>query len=153
MLYVVCGLPGVGKTTVSRELGERTGHELLRSDVVRFDIVEEPSYTPEEIGRVYEELFARGRQRLAAGGGAVLDATFGRAALRDRAATVAESAGVPVRFVVVECEPAVVRERIAARENDASDADFPVYRGHRETFDPLARPHAVVDNSGSIAAT
>jgi predicted kinase len=153
MLYVVCGLPGVGKTTVSTELAERTGYELLRSDVVRADVVEDPSYTPEEIRRVYDELFGRARRRLAADGGAVLDATFGRAALRDRAATVADEADVPVRFVAVECEPAVVRERIAAREDDASDADFSVYREHRETFEPLTCPHTVVDNSGGLAAT
>lgn len=87
MLYVVCGLPGVGKTTVSTELAERTGDELLRSDVVRSDVVVDPSYTPGEIRRVYDELFERARQRLSTDGGAVLDATFGRTELRDRAAT------------------------------------------------------------------
>lgn len=87
MLYVVCGLPGVGKTTVSTELAERTGDELLRSDVVRSDVVVDPSYTPGEIRRVYDELFERARQRLSTDSGAVLDATFGRTELRDRAAT------------------------------------------------------------------
>lgn len=152
MLYVVCGLPGVGKTTVSTELAERTGDELRRSDVVRSDVVVDPS-TPEEIRRVYDELFERARQRLSTDGGAVLDATFGRTELRDCAATAAEREGLPVRFVVVECEPSVVRERIAAREDNASDADFAVYREPRETFEPLTRSHAVVDNSGHLAAT
>ncbi|WP_276259656.1 AAA family ATPase [Haloglomus litoreum] len=153
MLYVVCGLPGVGKTTVSRHLADREGYDLLRSDVVRADVVEDPSYTEAEIRRVYDELFARARERLERDGGAVLDATFGREDYRERAATVAGDCGVDVRFVMVECDPAVVRERIAAREDDASDADFSVYREHRDAFEPLSRPHAVVDNSGGREAT
>jgi hypothetical protein len=153
VLYAVCGLPGVGKTTVSSHLAERTGHDLLRSDVVRADVVADPDYTEAEIRRVYDELFARARERLRSDGGVVLDATFNRVAYRDRAADVAAEFDRRARFVKVTCDPSVVRERIAAREDDASDADFAVYREHREAFEPLERPHAVVDNSGEVAAT
>jgi predicted kinase len=153
MLVVVCGLPGVGKTTVSEHLAEREGYDRLRTDVVRKELVEEPAYTDAEDRRVYEELFARARDRIDRDGGVVLDATFSRVEYREGAREVAAAAGVPFELVKVECDLSVVRERIEGREDDASDADFAVHLEHREAFDPIETDHVTVDNSGSMAAT
>lgn len=153
MLVVVCGLPGVGKTTVSEHLAERTGYDLLRSDVVRKELVAEPTYDEDEDRRVYGELFARARDRIDRDGGCVLDATFGSVERRARALRVADGSGVDCVLVKVECDLPVVRERIERREDDASDADFAVHLEHREAFDPIDRDHVTVDNSGSVAET
>lgn len=53
----------------------------------------------------------------------------------------------------VECAEPVVRERIAAREGDESDADFAVYRLLEGEFDPVSDPTLTVDNSGALAET
>lgn len=153
MLVVVCGLPGVGKTTVSEHLAEREGYDRLRTDVVRKELVDAPTYTAEEDRRVYAELFARARDRVERDGGVVLDATFGRVEYREGAEQVATETGVPFELVKVSCDLPVVRKRIKQREDDASDADFAVHLEHRETFDPIERDHVTVDNSGSVAET
>ena len=153
VLVVVCGLPGVGKTTVSEAIADRLDAPRLRTDVVRKDLLEDPDYTREETRRVYEELLARGKTALDAEGVVVLDGTFKREPQRDAAAALATACEVPFQLVKVECEAAVVRDRIAAREGDESDADFEVHQLHREQFEPLDCEHTVVDNSNTMAET
>ena len=151
-LVVVCGLPGTGKTTVARELTERLDARLLRTDVVRKDLFDDPAYTETETEAVYAELLDRTTAALA-DGSVVLDATFRTEAFRTAAREAARSVDATFRLVSVECAEAVVRERIHARSDDASDADVAVYEQFRETYDPVGDADLVVDNSGELAAT
>lgn len=153
MLVVVCGVPGVGKTSVSEHVVDRLDGTLLRTDVVRKELFDEPAYTAEESRRTYEELLARGERIVDRGGVAVLDGTFHDRRYRHMALARAAAAGVDHRFVHVQCDPDVARERIRAREGDASDADVAVHDHVREQFDRLQVAHETVDNSGSLAAT
>ena len=153
MLVVVCGLPGAGKSTVSRRVAERLDGHLVRTDVVRKELFPEPSYTSVESRATYDEVLARARTRVEAGDPVVLDGTFRRRTLRNRVAAVADDADVPLRLVRVACEESVVRERLAARVDDESDADVAVYELLKAEFEPIRRSHSVVDNSGSLDAT
>lgn len=153
MLVVVCGLPGAGKTTVSAAVANRLDAPRLRTDVVRTEVLDDPAYTPSETRRVYAALFGRAREAVDGEGAVVLDGTFKFEAQRATAAELADELGVPFRLVRVDCEERVVRERIAAREGDASDADFEVYGIIRDAFEPIARDHVVVDNSGALEET
>lgn len=150
-LVAVCGLPGVGKTTVAERVAERVDGRLLRTDVVRKDLYPDPEYTEAESRRVYGELFDRARTTLEDGGSVVLDATFRRE--RERARSLAATTEAGFSLVRVECGEAGVRQRIAEREDDESDADFEVYATYRERFDPISVDHVTVDNSGTLEAT
>ncbi|RLM89898.1 kinase [Halobellus sp. Atlit-38R] len=152
-LIVVTGLPGVGKTAVSREIVDRLGGRLIRTDVVRTDCFDDPEYTAAERETVYDEVFARGRETIANGGVAVLDGTFRTRADRARAVDLANAVGVPLDVVAVECADSVVEARIAARENDASEADIDIYRQFKERYEPIEIPHVRIDNSGDLAST
>lgn len=153
MLVVVCGLPGTGKSTVSRRVADRLDGRLLRTDVVRKELFPNPDYTSDESSAVYAEILERTREAVAAGDNIVLDGTFRRAAIRRRVVGVAIDANVPYRLVRVVCDEPVVRERIATRVDDVSDADFRVYELLKAEFEPIEGNHTVVDNSGSLAAT
>lgn len=152
-LVVVCGLPGVGKSTVAGTIAERVDGELLRTDVVRKELFADPEYTTEETREVYGELLRRGRRTVERGGRAVLDGTFRRRTHRQRARELSETLAVEFSLVKVECPPDVVAERLRRREDDPSDADFEVYTMLRERFDPVSMDHVTVDNSGGIEAT
>ncbi|WP_435176305.1 AAA family ATPase [Halorussus sp. AFM4] len=152
-LVVVCGLPGVGKTTVAEDVADRLDGRLLRTDVVRKEILTDPDYTEEESRMVYRELFDRARETVEAGRSVVLDGTFKDAVDRERAAALSEALGAAFRLVKVECAEDVVRERIARREGDESDADYEVHRLYREQFDAVATDHVTVDNSEGREAT
>lgn len=150
-VVVVCGLPGVGKTTVARRIADRFDGEILRTDAVRKELFPEPEYTDEETEAVYDELLERARA-IAERDLVVLDATFARAAYRERTRRMADETGVPFRLIKVECETAVVEQRIAERDG-LSDADFDVHLMFQEEYEPVERDAVVVDNSGTEAET
>jgi len=152
-LVVVCGPPGVGKSTVAEAVADRLAAERLRTDVVRRDVAPNPSYTDAERRMVYDELFDRGRSVLDEGKSLVLDGTFQYEEARDRAADLAAAFDVDFDVVLVTCDEATVRERLADRTDDPSDAVFENYLAIREAFDPVEREHLTVDNSGSLDRT
>ncbi|QLH75971.1 AAA family ATPase [Halosimplex rubrum] len=152
-LVVQCGLPGVGKSTVAREIADRLGGERIRSDAVRRELVDDPTYSRAEKECVYGAMLERAREALADGRPVVLDATFERRVRRDDAAALAEEAGANLTLVRVVCADEVARRRIREREDDPSEADVAVYENARDRFEPPERDHVTVDNSGDLATT
>jgi len=151
-LAVVCGLPGVGKSTVAERVAAHVDGDVLRTDVIRKDLFEDPTYTDAETDAVYAELVDRARERVAAGRSVVLDATFADARFRADARTVGERVAASFDLVEVTCDESVVERRIERRDG-ISDADFDVHLLFKEAFDAVERDHVVVDNSGSEAET
>ena len=103
---------------------------VLRSDEVRKRLFgrapTEPlppeAYTAQADARIHAALFDGARQVLAAGGSVILDATF-----RDPARRAAALALYPgATGVWLDAPDEVLRARVAARRNDASDADLRV---------------------------
>jgi predicted kinase len=152
-LAVVCGLPGAGKTTVAERAVELLDAELFRTDVVRKDIFTDPDYTTPEMRTVYDAMFDRATETLRDGESVVLDGTFKRRDLRERARHTASDLGVPFTLVKVDCEEGVVEQRIRERSDDASDADFEIHRQYREEFETVTGEHARIDNSGTLEET
>lgn len=151
-LVVLCGLPGVGKSTVAAMVTDRLGATRLRTDAVRKELFAEPTYSDTETEQVYAELHERARRALDAGESVVLDATFARREYRSMARELAAACDVSFSLVEVVCEASVVERRVTEREG-ISDADRAVYRQFREEFEPIGAEHAVVDNSGTPAET
>ncbi|MDZ7746119.1 MAG: AAA family ATPase [Halobacteriales archaeon] len=151
-LVAISGVPGTGKTTVAEAIADRIDATVLRTDVVRKELYDDPEYTETETETVYDEVLERARKRLATEN-VVVDATFRTREVRDAARVVAEETDSVFRLVGVDCDDAVVRERIRERTDDESDADIEVYELFREQYEPLDAPDLVVDNSGSLAET
>lgn len=144
-IVVVCGLPGVGKTTFARWLADDLDAVHIRTDVVRKEIFDDPTYDSAETDAVYEEMLARGSELLQEGKAVVLDGTYRKQYHRFQAKQLADDHGVPCLFYKVECDRDVVQQRLADRTDDASDADWDIHK--RLTFDKLERPHLLVDNT------
>ena len=151
-LVVVCGLPGVGKTTVAERVAAHVDGRIRRTDVIRKELFDDPEYTDAETEAVYAELLARARDDVNAGGAVVLDATFADARFRADARETAAEAGVEFDLVEVACDEAVVEQRIERRDG-ISDADFEIHLHFKELFDEVATDHVVVDNSGTEPET
>jgi aminoglycoside phosphotransferase family enzyme/predicted kinase len=164
-LVLVGGLPGTGKSTLARALARRAGFDVLRSDVVRKELA---GLTPAESGqnafeggiysaawtdRTYAELARRAAAILAAGGRALIDASFRDGARRHEMFALARRWGV--RTLMLECRatPDVIRERLQARHGDASDADWAIYRqaaGEWQAPDPASqRLMRVIDTTNA----
>jgi len=133
-LVAVGGLSGTGKTTLARELAPylqpAPGALHLRSDVLRkqlagvgeLDRLPATSYTPEASEAVYRALLERARLALAAGHSVVVDAVFAQEAWRTAVARMAAETGIPFDGIWLEATPELLKERVAARTGDASDA-------------------------------
>lgn len=152
VLALVCGPPGVGKSTVAERIAMHLDADVLRTDVVRKELFDTPTYTDEEIHTVYREVFDRAGELLAGGTSVVLDATFVNQEWRVAARAVASEHARGFRLFAVECPRAVVKRRIERRDG-VSDADFETHCEFRETFDPIELDHVVIDNAGSESET
>jgi predicted kinase len=138
-LLLVGGLPGTGKSTLSRWLAERAGFTVVRADLVRKELagipavgrtssLDEGIYTPEWTERTYAECLRQAGELLFAGGRVLVDATFGQERWRRAALEQAVRWGVPAALLLRQAPPEVVRRRLANRHGDVSDADWSVYQ-------------------------
>jgi aminoglycoside phosphotransferase family enzyme/predicted kinase len=146
-LVAIGGLSGSGKSTMAYRLapgiGPAPGARVIRSDVIRkrlFGVSPEDrlpadAYAADITRRVYGNMIDEAARCLAAGHSVVLDAVFLREDEREAAADTARRAGVPFVGVWLEAPANILEKRVAARRDDASDADAAVL--HKQlTIDP-----------------
>jgi len=131
-VLIACGLPGTWKTETTEEVARITGCPLLRTDLIRLELLEKEDVFNEKVAAdmdkrtlVYDEMFRRAEEILDnKGGGVILDATFVTQSLRRRAAAIAAEHNL--RFVILQtdCPQEASIRRILARtrENYESNA-------------------------------
>lgn len=153
-LVVVCGLPGVGKSTTARERAAELDARRCDTDAVRKEFRPDPRYDREETRLVYARVLDRARTLLDADTTVVLDGTFRRARHRRWARDLAEDLDCPFDLVRVVCEESVAVDRIADRDTAATttDATVDVYHELAESFEAVDADHTRIDNSGPAAA-
>lgn len=146
-LVLIGGLPGSGKSTLAQQLLGAAGLTLIRSDLVRKTLAdlapgesarvdfEEGIYSPEWTARTYAECLRRAEELLFEGRRVLVDASFGRESARRSFLELASRWGVPAVFLLCLAEPTVIRARLAARRNDASDADWSIYQRAAERWE------------------
>ncbi|MBM3503359.1 MAG: hypothetical protein FJX65_05740 [Alphaproteobacteria bacterium] len=137
-LIAIGGLSGSGKSTMSRalapEVGGFPGAVILRSDVIRkklfgrdpLERLPPEAYRPEVSAKVFDILFVRAANVLASGRSVIADAVWNRVGDRQRLTEVARVTGVPFVGFWLDAPAEVLRARVAARSDDASDADLAV---------------------------
>jgi predicted kinase len=152
LLLVMTGLSGTGKSAVAERLAAARGAAVISSDVVRKQLAgiaaterraagyRQGLYSPQQTARTYAALRDRARPLLASGQSVVLDATFQQRAERERAFALAREAGALAFCVETVADADIVRQRLAARERDAtahSDAGWEIYLEQARNVDPV----------------
>jgi len=139
-LVAVGGLSGTGKSTaaaaVAAQIGRAPGAVVLRSDVIRKELLNVPetqhlpsaAYGIEAASAVYEQLCVLAARVLETGHSVVADAVFSTPAERQAIAAVAEAAGCGFAGFWLHAPEEVLAARVTARTGDASDADAEVVR-------------------------
>ena len=147
-LILVGGAVGTGKTSVAALLADATQGVVISSDRVRkvllglapTDRAAPAAYGERQKARVYDGLLARAEPVVNSGRTAILDATFGLRAHRERALDWARDHDVPVHFVETRCAPEIAIGRLgrrAAGGRDASDAGPSLHRSSLAAFERL----------------
>ena len=162
LIVITCGPSGSGKSQLSASLVPELPAVRIRSDVERKrraglaadarsgSGLDAGLYAPDATRRIYAHMISLAAALAAAGVSVIIDATFLEAAERRRAALAAQLAGAP--FAVLDCTApaAVLRERVAARHADPSEATLEVLE-HQLGAAPLAaheRAHTVRADTG-----
>jgi aminoglycoside phosphotransferase family enzyme/predicted kinase len=160
-LVIVGGLPGTGKSTLARGVGDALGATVLRSDEVRKELAGLPSdahapaalgqgiYSPAVTAGTYDEMLARARVALSMGETVVLDASWGDEQRRQHARALAADAHADLVELRCEVAPDVATHRIRARAAagaDPSDATPAIAAAMAATADPW--PGAVTVPTG-----
>jgi predicted kinase len=133
-LIAIGGLSGSGKSAVARTIapfiGAFPGAVHVRSDAERKrlyrvapqDRLPASAYAAEVSDRVYALCRKRALLALEGGQTVILDAVHAKPAEREAAASLAAEMGVRFTGLWLEAPPEILRERIAARTGDVSDA-------------------------------
>ncbi len=130
-LLITCGLPGTWKTETSEEVSKIKGCPLLRTDLIRLEVLKNEDIFDEKVAAnmdkrtlVYDEMFRQADEALNSGDCVILDATFVMQSLRQRAAGIAARHKVTFVILQTDCPQEVSIRRILSRtkENYESNA-------------------------------
>jgi len=155
-LIVLSGLPGTGKSYISRKLAERLPCVILSSDTMRRVLFPSPVFNAGENQRLFAALHILIEDLLRKNVAILLDATNLVERHRERLYCIIDRLRVKIIILRVEAPPEVVQERLQARmaDNappDSSDADFGVYLRMKTNKQRIRRQHFAVDTSRDIA--
>ena len=130
-LLIACGLPGTYKTETTEEVSKLKGYPILRTDLIRREVLKDVDIFDEKVAnnyeirkRVYDEMFKRAEESLQKDKGVILDATFVTQELRRRAAGIAAAQNKTFLILQTNCSKDASINRILKRtkENYESNA-------------------------------
>jgi len=169
-LLITYGLVGCGKSVLAQALAGRLGLVVISSDVTRKRLAELPQtercfesfdsgiYSPEFTRKTYDTMYEQAREVLQTGGSVILDASFIKAAERQKAVELAEQTGA--RFWLLECrlDEDTARQRLAKRlekGGSASDGRWEIYQAQQQRCEPpselAADKRVIIDTSQPVA--
>lgn len=147
IVILLCGLPGVGKTTLARSVASTTGATILSSDKIRKELIKYPTYSRAEGRLIYDVLMLLTKYFTAAGIDCILDATFNRERSRKEVEFRLRSNDVQLYVIECTCPEEVVLDRLRNRKNDFSDAGYSVYSKMKSIYEPVQGQHLGIDTS------
>jgi len=168
-LWVVCGMPASGKSTISGELSRVLGINVLRSDLVRKELFglkpdtvmdvpfEKDIYAKEVSSLTYGKLLLLAQEEIENGTSVILDATFSTQHQRREAIRLAKNLDTNIIFIECVSPVALTKERILKRETEPSISDARLHHLKQlmNQFEPLhevpEKMHIRVNTERSLA--
>ena len=153
---MLAGLPGSGKSTFARALISRRPFLVLESDRLRKMLVGSPEYTPDEHRRVFRAAHRLADEMLGIGYPVLFDATNITERNRRPLYAIARKRDVPLAIVATAAPAEVVQRRLEERlagldPGTWSDAGWDIHCRMAPAWEPVKRPHILVDTSADIS--
>jgi len=115
ILYIFCGLPFSGKTTLANEIIKRVELIFVSIDDIKFahgfSWTENENMTAEEWQRIFDESYQKTKDALRAGKSVLYDSANQDRTSRDRLRKIAQEAGAEVKVIFMNVPEQTVRER------------------------------------------
>ncbi|MCK4387552.1 MAG: ATP-binding protein, partial [Dehalococcoidia bacterium] len=130
ILLITCGLPGTWKTETSEEISKIKGYPIVRTDLVRKEVLKNEDIFDEEVASnmdkrtmVYDETFRRAAETVKKGNSVIIDATFVTQLLRRRAAEIAAKYNKTLVILQTHCPQKVAIGRILRRTRESYESN------------------------------
>jgi len=146
-LLITCGLPGTWKTETSEEISKIQGFPILRSDLIRLEVLKNEDVFDEKVASdmskrlsVYDELFRRAEGLVQKSKGVILDATFVTQELRRRAAEIAAKHNMTFVILQTHCSEEASLARILRRTKEDYESNAltrEAYYNNKKKFEPV----------------
>jgi len=146
-LLITCGLPGTWKTETSQEISKIKGYPILRTDLIRLDVLKNEDIFDDEVASsmskrelVYYEMFRRADELLQKNEGVILDATFVTQELRRSAAEIAARRNATFVILHTDCSEDVSIARILRRTKERYESNAltrQAYLNNKKLFEPV----------------
>jgi aminoglycoside phosphotransferase family enzyme/predicted kinase len=151
LIFIVGGLTGVGKSTLSLKISVDYHAYLINTDVIRkelaginiferhHDEVNTGLYTPERIDQTYDKVIQKTEYILKKGKNVVLDATFQKKKYRDMARRITKENNAILIPILCVCPEEIVRKWLERRikTKTVSDGRWEIYINQKKTFQPF----------------
>ena len=164
-IWVLCGVPASGKSTIAEAMSETLGVKVLRSDLVRKELFElKPTetrdlpyqagiYSKEATALTYGKLLMLAQEEIEKGCPVILDATFGGQHQRDEAIRLAQDMDVNIIFVECAASFEILKKRLAERERTGGISDARLHhlkqlKANFEAMDELQNDMHLKINTG-----
>jgi predicted kinase len=147
MIVIICGLPGVGKTTLAKDLAPLINALVLSTDKIRKELVPHPTYSKRERRLIYDVMLLLAKYLHDAGMNCILDATFNRERSRREVKNKLALDSLQLHIVECICPEDVVFARLQSRKGGYSDADISVYRKMKKIYEPVRERHITADTT------
>jgi len=140
-LYIFCGFPFTGKTTLAKILAQRFGFIRIDLDQINTILWQRGPCSPEEWDKTYAESYKQLNEALDADHSVVYDATNFTKAQRDYLRAIANTHNASSRVIYValsesEARQRWLRNRITHERYDVRDEDFENVVAHFEEPSP-----------------
>lgn len=149
LLFVVGGLTGTGKSTLSLKISVDYHANNINTDVVRkelagidkferhHDEIDTGLYSPERIDHTYEQVMKKSADFLKNGENVVLDATFQKKKYRDMAKKIAKENNAILVPIKCTCPEEIAKRWLEERlkTKTASDGRWEIYLNQKKTFE------------------
>ena len=146
MLIIFAGLPGVGKTTIARELAEKLGAVYLRIDSIEQALRDSGAVIGPINDSGYQIAYALAGDNLRLGRTVVADSVNSLRITREAWREVAREAGVASVEIEIKCSDSDEhRRRVEGRASDIQGLELTWAEVMAREYEPWDREHLEID--------
>ena len=154
-LIIISGLPGTGKSFLSRKLAARIPSCIIETDAIRKLLWEKPAYNAEESALLFKICHELIYELLKQGITVIFDATNLIEYHRERLYNIGERTNAKIVVVATRVPEHMVKKRLDTRKypvatTEKSDADWNVYETMKPGMQRIGRNFISADTSGDL---